>query len=94
MILLMIIVVRGCCIFVLVFMLSVMGMKLRFVINVVISIGCKWVIVLLIIEFINLLVFFIFCLIKDSIIRLFNIVILESVIKLIFVDIERGIFLI
>lgn len=89
---LIIIVVNGFCIFVFMFVFSVMGINLRFVINVVINIGCKWIRVFLIMLFINFLVFSKCCLMNDSIINLFNMVILDSVINFIDVDMDKGIF--
>lgn len=67
-------------------------MKFKLVIKVVINIGWSLIVVFLIIEFISFFVLSNCCLMNDSIISLFNIVIFERVINLIVVEIERGMF--
>lgn len=88
---LMMIVVSGCCIFELVLIFKVMGRKFSEVIRVVINIGCRWLRVLLWIVLFSGL----FCLcrwwMKVIMISLLSIVMFDSVMKLMLVEIDSGI---
>lgn len=89
--LLMIIVVRGCWIFEFIFVFNVIGIKFNEVISVVVNIGWRWVNVLLKIVLLSVKLFLCSFLINDIIISLLRIVMFDKVIKLIVVEIENGI---
>lgn len=90
-ILLIMIVVSGCCILVLVLVVNVIGRKLSDVISVVISMGCSCVSVLLCIVVLSGI--FLLCRLwmNEIIMRLLSMVMLDSVMKLIVVVIDSGI---